>query len=173
MILVVSSTNRPDSYTSRVSEIYYKLLNDLGASTSLINLQDLPPTFYSHAVYKDKPAEVKDLIDKYFIPAEKFIFIVPEYNGSFPGILKLLIDSLDVKKCFHGKKAGIVGISSGRLGNTRGIDHLRAIMNHIKVQVMNNQPKLSGIETSFSAEDVLIDSYLNKISEHAEKMMRF
>ncbi len=27
------------------------------------------------------------------IPTEKFIFIIPEYNGTFPGVLKAMIDN--------------------------------------------------------------------------------
>ncbi|MBK6784946.1 MAG: NAD(P)H-dependent oxidoreductase [Saprospiraceae bacterium] len=44
---------------------------------------------------------------KHLIPSSHWIIIAPEYNGSFPGILKLFLDVLSVKQAketFHGKK---------------------------------------------------------------------
>ena len=36
--------------------------------------------------------------------SEKFVFIVPEYNGSFPGVLKTFIDGLAFPDTFEQKK---------------------------------------------------------------------
>ncbi len=49
------------------------------------------------------------------IPTQKFIFIIPEYNGTFPGVLKAMIDNSDIIR-YH-KKAILTGVSSGRAGN--------------------------------------------------------
>ena len=40
--------------------------------------------------------------------------VMPEYNGSFPGILKLLFDTTDIKRCWWHKKAALVGVASCR-----------------------------------------------------------
>ncbi len=57
-------------------------------------------------------------------PAQKFIFVSPEYNGSIPGVLKAMFDISDVKKTWWGKKALLTGVSTGRAGNLRGMDSI-------------------------------------------------
>jgi len=89
------------------------------------------------------------LQDEFMLPAEKFVYIVPEYNGGFPGVLKLFIDACsirDYKKTFSGKKAALVGIASGRAGNLRGLEHLTGILNHVGTIVLPNRLPISSIE---------------------------
>ncbi len=64
------------------------------------------------------------------IPTQKFIFIIPEYNGTFPGVLKAMIDNSDIKKAWYHKKALLTGVSTGRAGNLRGMDHLSASLHY-------------------------------------------
>lgn len=80
------------------------------------------------------------------IPSKKFIFIAPEYNGSIPGILKTMLDISDYKKAWWGKKALLVGISTGRSGNVRGLEHLTSILNYMKVIVHPNKLPISIVD---------------------------
>lgn len=66
----------------------------------------------------------------------KFLFIIPEYNGSFPGVLKVFIDACRYPNSFYGKKAALVGISSGKYGNIRGVDHFTGICHYINLHVL-------------------------------------
>lgn len=57
----------------------------------------------------DQSPQVTTIQDELIIPADKFYFVVPEYNGSFPGILKFFLDACSVremKRSFAGKKSG-------------------------------------------------------------------
>src|SRR5699024_6307007 len=67
---------------------------------------------------------------------KKFLFIVPEYNGSFPGVLKTFIDACSFPVSFYGKKAALVGVSSGKYGNIRGIEHFTGVCHYIHLHVM-------------------------------------
>jgi len=67
---------------------------------------------------------------------EKFLFIIPEYNGSFPGVLKVFIDACDLPESFYDKKAAITGLSSGKYGNIRGVDHFTGVCHYMHLQVM-------------------------------------
>ncbi|HEX3386239.1 MAG TPA: NAD(P)H-dependent oxidoreductase, partial [Mucilaginibacter sp.] len=60
----------------------------------------------------------------------------PEYNGSYPGILKVFIDACSFPESFYEKKAALVGISSGRYGNIRGVDHFTGVCHYIHLHVM-------------------------------------
>ena len=66
------------------------------------------------------------------------MFITPEYNGSFPGILKLLFDNSSSHSIWWHKKALLTGISTGRAGNLRGMEHLAGVLNYLKITVYPN-----------------------------------
>ncbi|MEU0671734.1 NAD(P)H-dependent oxidoreductase [Streptomyces sp. NPDC006172] len=57
--------------------------------------------------------------------AEAYVVVVPEYNRSFPGPLKTLIDSFQSE--WEAKPVGFVGYGLGAAGGVRAIEHLRQI----------------------------------------------
>lgn len=136
MTTIIASTNRPDSYTLKVADYYLRELKKLDINTSLLSLTNLPEGLIHPDMYKscklDSFKATQDLISR----TEKFIFIIPEYNGSFPGILKLLIDSCSFPDSFSGKKAILTGISTGKYGNIRGVDHFTGVCHYLQMHVM-------------------------------------
>ena len=70
---------------------------------------------------------------------------MPEYNGSFPGVLKLMLDNSDIKKSWWHKKALLVGVADGRGGNLRGIEHMTNILHYLRMNVHYNKLPLSRI----------------------------
>ena len=116
---------------------------------------------------------MEQVISKYVRDAQKFIFIIPEYNGSYPGIWKTFIDIVP-PRYFKDKKAGIIGVSSGHAGNLRGQEHLTGVLHYLKVHVHYNKPKLSGVESLVSADGALTDERSVKVlREHAVAMANF
>ena len=137
MITVIQATNRPDSNSQFVSRHIGQWLSDhYEGETGNVTMVDLPADILSANPYdKDSlPDKLQAVQDRWMIPAEKFIWIIPEYNGSFPGVLKLYIDDLSVRKrdeTFKLKKSMLIGIATGRSGNIRGMDHLTGILHHL------------------------------------------
>lgn len=86
------------------------------------------------------------------IPAEKFIFVLAEYNASFPGIVKVMMDNSDIKKCWWNKKALLTGLSEGRAGNIRGLEHMTSILHYLKVNVHYNKLLLSKIKEEIDSD---------------------
>lgn len=150
MITIISGTNRPNSMTLKVSNIYFSLIKELGVDVHLLSLENLNVW--------EKNSQLQDVMQNLLIPSEKFIIIMPEYNGSFPGILKLLFDNSDIKKCWWHKKAALVGVADGRGGNLRGIEQMTNILHYLKVNVHYNKLPLSKINEELSTEGVLLKS---------------
>jgi NAD(P)H-dependent FMN reductase len=144
MITVISGTARPDSMTRRVAKHYYHLLEEQGEDVRFLHLEELP-------VWTRGP-ELLQVEQELLIPAEKFVIVAPEYNGSIPGMLKLLLDNSDIKKVWWGKKALLTGIADGRAGNLRGLDHLTNILHYLRVSVYWNKLPLSRIGTEFNRD---------------------
>ena len=109
---------------------------------------------------KKQSKSLRKIQEEVMIPAEKFLVISPEYNGSFPGVLKLFLDACSIheyQSTFKGKKAGLVGIATGRAGNLRGMDHLATVFNHVGTEVMANKLPISKIEEFMDNKGKIVD----------------
>jgi chromate reductase, NAD(P)H dehydrogenase (quinone) len=150
MITIIAGTNRKGSNTKKVALVYKKLLAEKDVETTLLALDELE-------VYERNNA-FETIENDYLKKADRFIFILPEYNGSFPGILKLMIDNSDVANVWHNKKALLTGVSSGRAGNLRGMEHLTGSLLHLKMTVHHNRLPLSSIHNLLDNEGTIIDA---------------
>jgi len=164
MITIISSTNRPNSKSFVVAQAYQNLLADMGEPCQLLDLKDLPSDFAGPNLYDQSEAKMQVLIEQFIRKSNKFVFVIPEYQGSFPGVLKSFLDGISPRD-FKEKKAAIIGVSDGRAGNLRGQDHLTSILNYLKVNVHYSKPKLSQINT-------LIDDAGHWIQSETEAMLK-
>ncbi len=161
MILVISGTNRRGSNTSKVARKYFEYLQEKTTEVKFLDLSEIPTDFVSPDMYAEKAPSLEKIEEEYLFPAQKMMIVMPEYNGSFPGIFKLLIDACDIKQAFYNKKACLAGVSSGRAGNLRGMDTMTNMLNYIRMDVLKNKLPISGIDRllsedgSFGHEDTL------------------
>ena len=94
-IYLVVGTNRPNSASKSFARYYQGYLQGLQQHAEILDLADLPKDFAFSALYKNSGKnEVFNTFQTRIDAAEKFIFIVPEYNHSFPGVLKTFLDGL-------------------------------------------------------------------------------
>lgn len=156
-ITIISSTNRLDSNTEKIANYYLSILKNKTFHVDLLNLKELPESFLFSDLYGKRSDEFQKIIDKYIELQTKFIFIVPEYNGSFPGILKGFLDAVS-PKLWLDNKACLVGISTGRAGNLRGMEHLTNILNYLKVNVYHNKLPISRVDTLLDTSGNLTDA---------------
>jgi NAD(P)H-dependent FMN reductase len=61
--------------------------------------------------------------------ADALVIVTPEYNHSFPGLLKHVMDSC-LKEYIH-KAAGIVGVSAGPFGGVRAIQDFLPVIREL------------------------------------------
>jgi len=158
MITVIAGTNRPDSVTLRVAKVYQEILSALTDDVQLLTLEN-------KQVWERGPSMLA-LEKQYLIPAQKFVFVMPEYNSSFPGILKLMMDNSDIKKCWWFKKAALVGLSDGRAGNLRGTEHMTSILHYLKVNVLYNKLLLSRVGDEIDAHGVILKPETEELIQH-------
>lgn len=173
MITIISGTNRPNSNSLLISRKYAQHLDAKGQECQVLNLQDLPKDFIFSDMYGERSDEMQAIISRHFDQVEKFVFIIPEYNGGFPGVLKAFIDCIPPSH-FHYKKAGLVGLSSGNAGSLRGMDQFSNVLNYLKVNVLFAKPKISQIESLLRQDPDLTDERVNLLlDEHAALMINF
>ena len=88
MITVISCSNRKESKCMVFAEQYASLLRTLTAEeVQLLALEEVPHDWFFPGMYEgeDQASSLAEIQDRFIIPAEKFVFISSEYNGSFPG----------------------------------------------------------------------------------------
>lgn len=161
-ITIISGTNRQDSNTEKVSNYYLSALRAKNIEADLFSLRNLPESFLHSDLFGQRSHEFQLIIEKYIEHQTKFIFVTPEYNGSFAGILKVFLDSVH-PKYWADNKACLTGISTGRAGNLRGMEHLTNILNYLKVNVYHNKLPISRIDTLMNPDGLLIDEGTQKV----------
>lgn len=148
MTTIISGTNRKDSRTLLVAQFYFQKFSGYSDEVAFLSLESLDGLGRNETMLS--------IEQKLLIPADKFVFIMPEYNGSFPGILKLLFDQSAIEKCWWHKKAMLVGLADGRGGNLRGIDHMTGILHYLKMNIFYNKLPLSRIREEMNNEGVFL-----------------
>jgi chromate reductase, NAD(P)H dehydrogenase (quinone) len=163
---IISGTNRVGSTTLQIAEHYLDLLLSYERQVTLLSLENW------HYLHRDEAFRQLEL--EKLVPADKFIFISPEYNGSIPGVLKVMIDISDHRKVWTGKKALLTGISSGRAGNLRGMDHLTGILHYLQVVVHPNKLPISSVDHLMDQDGKLIDEgTLHAVRDQVQQFIKF
>ncbi len=174
MITIVAGTNRKNSKSKMVSIIYQGILSELGIESTILDLANIPSDFIVSALYENSGKNSD--FNKYRQIVEdtsKFVFIVPEYNGSFPGVLKAFIDGLKYPDSFTNKKCALVGISSGVQGGGLAVSHLTDIFNYCGMHVLALKPKLARIEANTSDEKIINELYQELLETQAQQLIDF
>ncbi|MEM1215420.1 MAG: NAD(P)H-dependent oxidoreductase [Bacteroidota bacterium] len=180
MITVISGTNRKGSVTKVFAQAYYDILREeLGDQVHFLALEDLPHDWYHEDMYSadQMPDSLKNVQDKYILPAKAFVFLSPEYNGSFSGVLKLFIDACSIrqyKENFQGKQAALVGVSSGRAGNLRGLHHLGGVLNYLGVTTLPDQLPISSVGKLMNDDksEITDEDTLATLRKHAQAFVK-
>jgi NAD(P)H-dependent FMN reductase len=154
------------SHTENVAMQYQNILKEKGIESKLFSLKNLNVL--------EKNAAFSEAENEFLISAQKFIFIMPEYNGTFPGVLKAMIDTSDVKKAWWNKKALLVGISTGRAGNLRGMDQITGSLHHMKMLVHHNKLPISTIDKVMDESGAITNkNTLQAIDQQLDEFINF
>ena len=172
MITIISGTNRDNNETLRVSNYYSKKLTEKGIENQVLDLCTLPADFIYNGIYGKKNDAFFEIVDKYVLDIDKLVIISPEYNGSFPGVLKCFIEGWNPKKT-PGKWAALVGVAAGRQGNSRGMDDLTNVLNYLQINVVPVKIPISQIYMHFNEAGDIKDAELNKLMDKQIDLLSF
>lgn len=173
-ILIISGTNRNKSYSIQLAEYYSSVLKRHAVNSEILDLSTLPSDFLFSALYENTGKNpVFNEFQKKVEAFEKFVFIVAEYNGSFPGVLKAFIDGLDYPDTLKNKKAALVGLSAGDQGGALALSHLADILSYLGTHVHAFRPRLSSLDKNFSEGKFNNTVYSELIEEQAKSLITF
>ncbi|WP_018478437.1 NADPH-dependent FMN reductase [Pontibacter roseus] len=174
MITIITGTNRPHSRSRAVAELYAQILRERGIDVQILDLADLPADFTTSALYDNVGLnEDFNRLSSAIGASDKFVFVVPEYNGSFPGVLKAFIDGLAYPNTFRNKKAAMVGLSSGVQGSGLAMSHLTDIFNYLGMHVLALKPRLAQFEKNYDGTTITNQLYKELLDQQIEQFIQF
>lgn len=161
-ILVIPGTNRSGSLSWKLGALVAADYRDAGADVDVLDLREMGPAFLDPGVYREKPAEVQSMVDR-FMAADGVVVIVPEYNGSYPGALKLFVDMLPDPGGFTHRPVALIGLAAGRFQSLRAVEHFQQVAGYRNAHIFPRRIFIGSAYQQFGPEgDELVDTELRE-----------
>ena len=174
MIAVISGSNRRGNATRPFAELVTDLLSERAEASTLLDLEHLPGDILHADMYAPNDHAFLAAAEQTLKAADKWVFVFPEYNGSFPGALKLFVDALSVRDyagIFSGKLAANIGTAAGRSGNIRGIDHFGAVLMHMGTRVLPQGLPISLINGLLTDGKVTDEKTVETVGKYLDRLL--
>lgn len=151
-VVVISGTNRPGAQTRRLAghvQASYAAVE--GVDAQLLDLGALPIELLAPGAYAQKPAAFAPFAEA-VLGADGLVVLSPEYNGSYPGVLKLFIDMLPFPVAFERRPVAFIGLAAGRWGALRAIEQLQGVFGYRNAFVFPNRVFVPGVGDGLDAD---------------------
>lgn len=164
---------------SSLNKTYFKSIQELIKDDFEFNNFDISKLpFFSQDLENDPPDIVTQFKEQ-IREAEAVLIITPEYNRSFPGVLKNAIDwgSRPYGQNLWDKKpAGILGASISSVGTFGAQHHLRQVFAYLNMHVLGQPEMYFNASHAFDEQGKLINEttktllfkYFDAFKEHIE-----
>lgn len=160
-IHILSSTDRPGSNAIKVSRYVTRQVEDV-AEAKLFTLEDYPVKDVAGGRYGEEIASVQ-AFNNHFLDADGYLFVIPEYNGGFPGILKLFYDYLPFPESMKHKPVSLIGEASGSFGALRAVEQFEQLLKYRKAFVYPERMFIQGVSRNFDEETGLKNEELQRL----------
>lgn len=98
--------------------------------------------------------------------ADAFFIVTPEYNHSFPGSLKRMLDS-ELKNYIH-KPVAIAGASSGNWGGVRAVEALVVSVREMGLVAIFTSPYFPRVQDSFTDDNQPVSEQKARIDKNIQ-----
>lgn len=164
-ILAFAGSTRKNSYNQAIVEAAAKGAEEAGAEVTLISLADYEMPIFNEDLESEQgiPANAQ-AFKELLMSHDGFLIASPEYNSSYPALLKNAIDWASRKAgdepvlgAFKGKVAGIMAASEGALGGIRVLVTLRMLLGNIGTFVLPTQKAVGKVNTLLNEQGRVSD----------------
>jgi NAD(P)H-dependent FMN reductase len=148
--------------SNRLSENAAKLVVKVGESISDIRVKLVDPLDYTFPFDGNDPENKDPQYTKLTAEADGFFIVTPEYNHSFSGSLKRMLDS-ELKNYIH-KPVAFAGVSDGIFGGARAIEELVPTVREMGMVVTFSDVYFPQVQNLFDEEGQIKDEgYVKRI----------
>src|ERR1051326_7082469 len=163
VILGTARQGRESEHAARF--VFERTKGRAGVETEFIDVRTLPMKL------DDAGEQMKD--PKFSATVERcdaLITVTPEYNHSFPGLLKHALD-MNLKEYIH-KAVGICGVSAGPFGGTRVIEQLLPVMRELGLVTIFEDVNFGRVRALFDESGKLLDqNYVRRLDNFLNELI--
>tara|TARA_B100000963_G_C22607075_1_gene663073 strand:+ start:365 stop:907 length:543 start_codon:yes stop_codon:yes gene_type:complete len=153
-LAIIVGTDRPNSKSQLMAEYVQTLYVGLGVDAQIYSMSFFPLSHVVGGPYGENIPEVEGFIAP-ILASDALLFIIPEYNGSFPGILKIFVDYLPFPDAFQAMPIAYIGISAGAFGSLRAVEQFQMVANYRNALSYPERLFISRFSANFSIESGL------------------
>jgi NAD(P)H-dependent FMN reductase len=172
MIEIISGTNRPNSNTIKVAKFVVEIFNEIKIPVNLLDLAHLDLNDVADGeYYKGARGGYKEAVER-MTKARGILVVVPEYNGSYPGALKLFIDYWKYPETFEHRPLAFVGLGS-RWGGLSPVEHLQQVFGFRNGYIFPQRVFLTNIKDNFKDGKVTDPKAHDLLKAQARDFVKF
>jgi NAD(P)H-dependent FMN reductase len=165
-IPILLGTSRPKRHSHKVA----KLIEERGKTIQDLQVQIIDPLDYNFP-FDGNDEENKDpRYTQITAQADGFFIVTPEYNHSFPGTLKRMLDS-ELTNYIH-KPVALAGVSDRIFGGVRAIESLLPALRELGLVPTFADLYFPEVQKLFDQQGTLTDaSYKQRIDRAYEELI--
>lgn len=167
-IAIVLGTAREGNQSEKVAKFVESKIKEQNIETEFVDVADY--LFTRTVTRPENNSEHGQKIEKWaniINESDAVIFVTPEYNHSYPGELKNLIDSIYSE--YTDKPAGIVSVSMGSIGGARVAELLKLLLVTVNFRVINKSVLVSKVQDLDLEQDDSVEKQLLAMLEEIQK----
>jgi NAD(P)H-dependent FMN reductase len=153
---IISGTDRPNSNALRISKYLQRRYREEGIDAEIIDLQHFPLGDVQGGRYDEAIPQVDAFIGR-AVSADGLVIVCPEYNGGYPGILKIFIDYMPFPGSLEKKPIAFVGEANGAFGALRAVEQLQQVVGYRNAHIFPERVFISRVTKKFDEKKGILD----------------
>lgn len=174
MIEVIVCTNRKGSNSLRVAKLVTQKINETEKKAQILELSEVNWSELNSNTYGEehRPESMKALVER-VNQAEGLYLICPEYNGSYPGVVKTFIDYWSYPKSFEKRPVCFIGLG-GIFGGLRPVEHLQHVFGYRNAFIYPERVFLQNVWSVLDEEGKITDKVMSDlVDQQALNFVKF
>ena len=165
-IPVIIGTTRDQRKSILAAELIYKVSKEYSSIESVL----VDPKDFNFGGDGNDPEGKDPKYTELTLKADGFFIVTPEYNHSFPGSLKRMLDS-ELSNYVH-KAVAFAGASSGNWGGVRAIEALVVSVREMGLVATFQDVQFPRVQDLFSEDGSLLDDkYIPRIRKAWDELI--
>lgn len=167
-IPVILGTAREGRQSEKVATFLLKELKKAKIDTELLDVRD----YRLEATDNTVTSEVAKRFEQKINSANALIIVSPEYNHSYPGELKMMLDLLYQQ--YTDLPVGFAAVSSGNFGGAHVAEKLKTLALQLNMVPINYNLHFPNVGEQFSPQgDLKNEKYYSRSARFIEKLKSF
>lgn len=168
LLQIISGTDRPKSNALRVATYLHKKYTEQKVKADIIDLQHFPLALIEGGKYRNDIPKIDHFIQP-LLDTDGLVFVCPEYNGGYPGILKLFIDYLSYPISLNKKPVCFVGEANSPFGGQRAVEQLQQVIGYRNAHMLPERVFIPRVKDNFDIERGIKNEYQQNLLDEQIK----